>query len=87
MANFVVTYDLVNRRDYQKIYDAMAEHDAVSLLESVWLISVNNTAAEVRDWLKSLTDNDDKLAVVQIRGGWATYKVDTKANNWLKEHL
>lgn len=87
MSNFMITYDLVDQRDYQSIYDAMAEQDAVRLLESVWLISTSSSSAEIRDWLKSLTDNDDKIAVIQISGGWATSMVDKDAVDWLKSHL
>jgi hypothetical protein len=65
----------------------MAPLDAVRLLESVWLLRVNNTAAEVRDWMKGLTDNDDKIAVVDLCGQWATYRVPKAATDWLHSHL
>ena len=87
MASYMITYDLVKDRDYEKVITAIKDKGGVALLESVWLLSMENTAAEVRDWLEGKTDNDDKIAVLSISGGWATQRVDKAATTWLYDHM
>ena len=65
MATFLITYDTHAGRNYQSLYDGMAEHGGVRLAESVWSIVLNNTAGEVRDWVKNLLDSDDTIIVIQ----------------------
>ncbi len=86
MAWFVITYDLRKRRNYQPLYDALKKWKAVPLLESVWLVQLKGPAVEIRDILATFMDNDDGLAVLELRPGfdWAVRRVWTSAANWLK---
>ncbi len=89
MAIFIVSYDLHNHRDYDSIHEAMGEVGAVKLLESVWGVELNNTPSEVREWMQSHLDEDDSILVVQIkpRPSWATRKIKSPANDWLKQNI
>jgi hypothetical protein len=88
MATFLITYDTHAGRNYQSLYDGMAEHGGVRLAESVWGIVLNNTAGEVRDWVKNLLDSDDTIIVIQVKPkpSWATQKAKNGASDWLKEN-
>jgi len=88
MASFIVTYDAHHARNYDELYEAMAEHNGVRLAESVWGIELNNTASEVRDWMRNLLDEDDTIVVVQLKPkpSWATRRASKEATEWLKEH-
>lgn len=88
MATFIVTYDTHAGRNYKSLYDGMEENGGVRLAESVWGIALNNTAGEVRDWVKSLLDSDDTIVVIQVKPkpSWATQKAKKGANDWLKEN-
>jgi hypothetical protein len=89
MALFVISYDLRKARNYQPVYDKLAEWGAVRLLESFWLASLNGGAGQVRDELAALVDDDDGLAVIELQAGsnWATRKAQAAGNAWLKKHL
>ncbi|WP_146161903.1 hypothetical protein [Pseudogemmobacter blasticus] len=88
MASFIITYDTHKGRNYDAFYEGMREHDGVSLAESVWGITLNNTAAQVRDWVKGLLDGDDTIVVVQLKPklSWGTQKASKEAVAWLKEN-
>ena len=89
MALFVVTYDAHLMRNYDDLYEAMKDVGGVRLAESVWGLELNNSASEVRDWLKQLLDDDDTIVVVQIRPkpSWATRNVSKDASDWLRTNL
>ncbi|AWN35212.1 SinR [Methylobacterium radiodurans] len=89
MALFVISYDLHNQRDYPRIWQRLEELGAAKLLESLWLLDINNSTTEVRDHLKSYIDQDDSLAVIELKQGsmWATVRAMPNGINWLKQHL
>ncbi|WP_341915784.1 hypothetical protein [Ferrovibrio terrae] len=89
MAFFVVSYDLHKSRDYEGIITALTGHSGVRLLESFWLISLNNTASQVRDWLKAQVDSDDSLAVIELKAGsdWAGLRTKEDGITWLRQNI
>ena len=89
MATFIISYDAHNVRDYDTLYEEFADAQAVRLLESVWGADLDNTAAEVRDWVRGLLDDDDSVLVIQVKPklSWATRLVTKEASAWLKASL
>lgn len=87
MATYLFAYDLHKQRNYPRLHEGIAKTNAVRVTESNWLISTTSTATQVRDWLKSLVDADDSVAVIEIRGDWAAYNVPKVAIDWLASHL
>jgi CRISPR/Cas system-associated endoribonuclease Cas2 len=88
MSVYLLTYDLTKKKpefDYQILWDELKRLDAVRIQESVWLLNVNNTAAELRDHFKSFTHDDDLLWVSGVyKDRFAYTKVRTGTNAWLK---
>ncbi len=87
MPIFTISYDLIKRKDYESLWDALKKHKAQRVLKSVWLLNANNTPQEIRDWLKSYVDADDKIFVCQT----ATDKIygfnlESGTNEWLKNN-
>ena len=89
MAHFIITYDLHRQRTYQPVWDALEGWGAAKLLESVWLVTLNNTASEVRDALKEVVDSDDSVAVIELKSGsgWATLRAKNAGNDWLHQNI
>jgi CRISPR/Cas system-associated endoribonuclease Cas2 len=89
MATFIITYDTHAGRNYQELYDAMEKHKGVRLAESVWGIELNNTAGEVRDWVKNVLDEDDTIVIIQVKPkpSWATRNATKEASGWLKDNI
>ena len=65
MTIFATSYDLIKRKNYPDLWEALKKQGAHRVLDSVWLVSANNTATEVRDWLATFVDSDDKIMVAQ----------------------
>jgi hypothetical protein len=86
MAHFMVSYDLHRNRDYTRIINALREQGAARVLESLWFVSLSNTATQVRDWLKSYVDGDDSLIVVELKIGadWAGLRAQDAGVDWLR---
>lgn len=89
MANFVISYDLHNQRTYPQAWQKLEGWGAVRLLESLWVVTLNNTASEVRDALKAVVDSDDSIAVVEIKkgSGWAAVRAKKEGVAWLREKV
>lgn len=72
MALYFLDYDLRKTRNYQPLYDELANFMAVRVLESSWCFNRFNTSATgLRDYFKQFIDSDDGLSVVEVTG-WAT---------------
>ena len=73
MAHYIASYDLHNQRHYQPVWSALESMGGTRLLESLWVLSINLSAAQVRDRIKAAADNDDSVAVVELKPGsdWA----------------
>lgn len=81
MALYFLSYDLVEGRDYDKIYKELENFNALRVLESVWCFKRYNTSAkDLRDYFKRFIDNDDRL-LVNESSDWATYNTLKTPNN------
>lgn len=89
MAHFIISYDLRNQRNYQPLWDTLENWGATRLLESLWVVSMNSSAPQIRDALKQVIDADDALVVIQLqsKSGWATLRALNAGVNWLKQNI
>ena len=89
MPLYAVSCDLHNKRDYQPVWDGLKEVGGKKLLESLWLIEVDDGASAVKDWVKMMIDGADSVAVVELQSeaDWATYKALPDGNEWLHDNL
>lgn len=86
MTTFVVTYDLIKRKDYQSLWDALGSLGAHRALESFWLVNVDNTAKELHDHLKQYVDGDDRLWVSELTKKHWFSNAKAGTNEWLKNN-
>lgn len=74
MALFFLDYDLRKQRNYQPLYDALKQLNAVRVLESTWCLKlVDVNASALRDHFRQYVDHDDGLCVTQV-ADWATWR-------------
>ena len=84
---YLLSYDLCNEKDYQKLYTELSYYKAISVLESVWCLKRSNTnAEELRDHFRKFIDNNDRLFVAEITDSnrfdqWASYRALGNPNN------
>ena len=81
MANpktYLVSYDLVAPgRDYKPLVEAIQSLGGVRVLQSQWVIRVSNTAAQVRDYLRTFMDGNDRILVNDFLD-WASWNALVK---------
>lgn len=87
MALYSITYDLVGKRDYEKIFRGIKEVSNGSYTkptESQWIVKSNKSAKEIRDYLGKFIDKDDILFVIPVDGrNWAAYSIADDVCDWL----
>jgi CRISPR-associated endonuclease Cas2 len=89
MAHFIISYDLHNQRSYEPVWEKLESWGATRLLESLWVGTINKTATAVRDELGAVIDDDDSVAVVELKQGsyWACTRAKTAGVEWLKRNI
>lgn len=86
MTTFVLTYDLIKRKDYQTLWDELKRLGAHRALNSFWLLNLNNTAKETHDHFKQYVDSDDRLWVSELTKTNYYSNAMSGTNNWLKNN-
>ena len=89
MAHFIVSYDLHKQRSYGPVWKLLEDWGATRLLESLWVVTLGNKAGEVRDGLKAVIDDDDSIAVVELKAksGWAALRAKPDGVAWLRANI
>jgi hypothetical protein len=84
MTVYVVSYDLRKPgRNYQPLWTRLAAWNAVRGLESMWFISTNTTAEQLRDDLRQYIDANDGLFVAALVGQCAWVLLQGNAGQYL----
>ncbi|CAN1533800.1 hypothetical protein MCEMIH15_01485 [Caulobacteraceae bacterium] len=83
MAYFVVTYDLIQQKDYETLTDELTRIGGEKAALSVWLVEQNLSALEMRKHLQGFVDDDDKLIVVEFSKKPSWTKAFTKGVDWI----
>lgn len=66
MSYFAITYDLINQKDYQKLWDEMERLNAIKSLNSFYLLEASNTATQIKNHLENFIDDDDRVMVIEF---------------------
>jgi hypothetical protein len=86
MAMYLISYDLINNKDYKKIYEAiMSYQQYVHITDSLWAIVSSKDIVEIRNSLTKYMDNDDVLFVCEINREFAYLNLNKDVIDWLKK--
>lgn len=87
MKCYLISYNLKSERDYTSLYEAIKSYGVwAHILKSTWAIVTDQSAKEIREYLKNFIDQDDKIFVIKS-GGEAAWKDVLCTNEWLKNNL
>lgn len=87
MARYIVTYDLVNRRDYTPLIEKIKSYRQwAHPLESVWIIITDDTSSQLRDSLSDFIDKDDKLLIMKTTQGASWIGLNNNVSDWIKNN-
>ena len=90
---YLISYDLGMTEtsvDYQKIISYIKSFDKwATPLKSQWfVVSESKSVGDVRDDLKSLTDANDEILILDVTDdNWATARIDSKVTDWMKNNI
>lgn len=90
MARYLISYDLIEEKDYERISKAITliSDGSVRPLKSVWIIGHEGSAEDIRGALNSYLDADDKLLVAELTKDVAwTSSLDPDHKGWLENYL
>ena len=89
MAAYVITYDLlVPGRGYNDLYDRIRSYGVwAAVAESSWMIVTNQSSAQIRDYLSSAIDTNDKLFVGGPITQAAWIGLSQEVSDWLTKNL
>ena len=74
MKLYLVNYDLIQQKDYPKLWDALLKLGAKRVLLSTWVLRNAASATQVRDHLKSFVDFDDRVFITEMVGSnWGSW--------------
>lgn len=87
MKVYQIDYDLRNQRNYEALYDRIKSYQQwCRPLESTWVIGTDQSAVEIRDYLRGAMDADDGILVTRLSGEAAWINVGTdKISEYLKQ--
>lgn len=86
---YCISYDLIGEKDYTSLIDAIKNmgpwwHQT----GSVWFVISEKTSIQIRDFLKTLIDKDDKIFVVRINSqDWAGTGFTPAEYQWLHDRM
>lgn len=67
MEDYFLTYDKKPAKDYQNLYDALENYNAVPILESTWYIKKSNSSVSViLNHFQNFLNEDDGIIVTKI---------------------
>lgn len=91
MSILLAQYDLMSPgQDYSKVRDYFIDNYGTRCkpLASTWLIRTDKSAAQVRDELGRVTDNNDKILIFEVtHADGASFGLDTDVREWMKTQL
>lgn len=87
MALFAVSYDLVKRKDYQTLWDEFTRLGGQKVLNSMYLIELDNTAREVVDHFSQYIDEDDRLMAIEFSEKPRFTKALAGTGAWITKHF
>ena len=66
MKRYMVSYDLVSKRDYASLYKMLYSLGARRTLESQWVLRSSSSAQELYNTLNLYIDHDDRMLVTSL---------------------
>jgi len=86
---FIVTYDLVKEEtseDYKPLIKDLKDRGGHRYQDSCWLVSLNNTAADVYSHYRAFLDENDKLMVSELTRNHEQGRNYKGTNDWIKNN-
>lgn len=85
MSIYVLSYDLIRDKNYNKIIKELERLKCFRVLYSVWLCDLNNTPNKVLDHFKEFIDSDDAILIAKVlKKDLKRHRTREGGNDWLE---
>ena len=86
---YCISYDLNSPgQDYPSLYDTIKTFgDWIHPVDSTWFVNSSLSAKEIRDSLRTVTDDTDAVIITTASAPGAWFGLSDGATIWLKERL
>lgn len=88
MTVYLVTYQLnAPGQEYDDLYEAIEVYDHINPINTIYFISTDDGAVDVKNDLKQYMDSNDDLIVVEIKQHWGMTGVSTEEGDWIRDRI
>ncbi len=75
-------------QDYPALFEAIKSYECWwHHLDTIWIVKTDQSAVQIRDYLRQFIDQSDELFVGQLSGAAAWTGIPENGSNWLKNNL
>lgn len=89
MAHYAISFEVQDSRHAPHIRTKLEGMGAARLLDTLWLLTSQKSAPQIRDELQKMIDLDDALAVIELKSGsyWSCLRAKHAGVMWLKRSI
>jgi CRISPR associated protein Cas2. len=92
MKSYIISYDLIgveSNLSYLKLIKEIKKNYKfwAKPLKSFFIVKSEKSVSQIRDELKNILDDDDKLIVMAISSEWATTRIPVEITDWMKRNI
>jgi hypothetical protein len=83
---YCISYDLLTPgKDYESLINAIKSYGVWwHQTGSVWMITSNRSAEDIRDYLMNYLDENDKIFVIEVVENWGGRGFSKKEYDWVR---
>ncbi len=86
MTVYVLSFDMNQSAGHARLHEELERRGAHRALKSLWLLEVENTAPEVRDYFKRYLGTNEGLWVSELTSQYAFKNAEIGSNTWLQSN-
>jgi hypothetical protein len=73
---YVFVCQIFAHHSYPEFDQKLRDLEAVPLMLSIWATRTSLTATQLKDALRETVDENDRILVVEVSGGWASRRAE-----------
>ncbi|MDO8183357.1 MAG: hypothetical protein Q7T49_00005 [bacterium] len=91
MKTYLITYDLIRPEsspDYTRLFNYIKSHISwAKPMASTWIIKTDMEAVDIVNQIRTVTDSNDKILVIEVTSDWASFNNPNDVVEWMREWI
>ena len=84
MQLYVFACELLQHRSYPDFERKLRELKAAPLIHSIWAVGTSLSAVELKQALRAVVGEYDRILVIEVRGDWASRRAENNLANLIR---